>query len=487
MPRITIGVAIAISVVVCACGPGQVPTGAPEGAVTNPSAEEIFETVWSTFDQRYALFGARSVDWQALHDVYRPEVTAKTTDDELFDILTAMLSHLNDNHVMLQAEALGRDSCAGYLGPFIEEMGLNGAFEFLLKRPLPRHYFRSSPRMAGDDRFLYGWVDDAIGYFHFGGFEDPRVSAEAVDSILAEMAGARAIIVDVRRNGGGDDRVGKVIADRFADQRRLYMVTRDRNGPHHDDFADPTYWHVDPADNTFIGPVLLLTNRLSISAAENFALAMRVLPHVTVVGDMTSGCFADMEWHDLPNGWRFSVAKNLFVDYAGRCWEGMGVPPDLMVRGYELQGDVDPAFELALRLLQNGGSVKQDESGSAAAARRSLVEELSDDLENGSFRDARVALDTARRDLPPESWYLSYREINALGYRMLGAERPDDAVAVFELYVELFPDDANAYDSLGEAFMVRGDREDAIANYKRSLELNPENGNAVEMLAKLNG
>ena len=115
------------------------------------------------------------------------------------------------------------------------------------------------------------------------------------------------------------------------------------------------------------------------------------------------------------------------------------------------------------------------------------MEELGDDLEDGSFGEARLALDAARRDLPPESWYLSYREINALGYRMLGAERLDDAVAVFELYVELFPDDANAYDSLGEASMVRGDREDAIANYERSLELNPENGNAVEMLEKLKG
>lgn len=161
------------------------------------------------------------------------------------------------------------------------------------------------------------------------------------------------------------------------------------------------------------------------------------------------------------------------------------MPPDIMVRGHELQGDIDPAFELALRLLQNGGPAPQDERASAAAARVSLVEELADDLETGTFEPARAALDAARRDLPPESWYLSFGEINALGYRMLGAERVDDAVAVFELYVELFPEDANAYDSLGEAFMVRGDTEEAITNYERSLELNPDNGNAVEMLAKL--
>ncbi len=478
MKHVTIAIFIAFTLCVCSSLALHAEASSPE---------EIFEIVWDTFDRRYALFEVKSVDWDVLHDVYRPQVNPETSEKELFGIITAMLGHLNDTHVMVQAESLGRDFSAGYLGSTIDELGLAGAMELLQRRPLPDRYFRQEPREAGDGRFQYGWVDEGIGYFHFGDFNDVGQSAAAVDSILKDLDDARALIVDVRRNSGGDDRVGKTIADRFADRERLYMVTRDRNGPSHGDFADPKYWHVSPAERTFSGPVILLTSRLSVSAAENFALAMRVLPHVTVVGDFTSGCFADMQWHDLPNGWRFSVAKNLFVDYAGRCWEGMGVPPDLMVRGHELQGDVDPAFELALRLLQNGGAAVQDESASAAAARRSLVEELGDDLEDGSFGEARLALDAARRNVPPESWYLSYREINALGYRMLGAERPDDAVAVFELYVELFPDDANAYDSLGEAFMVRGDTEDAIANYERSLELNPENGNAVEMLEKLKG
>jgi cytochrome c-type biogenesis protein CcmH/NrfG len=56
---------------------------------------------------------------------------------------------------------------------------------------------------------------------------------------------------------------------------------------------------------------------------------------------------------------------------------------------------------------------------------------------------------------------------------------------VFQLYVELFPTEANAYDSLGEAYMNRGDTEQAIASYQRSLELNPDNENAVKMLMKL--
>ncbi len=334
------------------------------------SPEQLFESLWQTFDQKYALFEAKALDWQALYDIYRPKVTTDTGDEELFEIMAAMLSHLNDNHVLLQAEPLGREYSAGYIGKYLNKMGLAGALQFLARRPLPERYFRSPPATICEGRFLYGWVDEGIGYFHINSFQDIDASAAAVDSILEYFTGARAMIVDVRRNSGGDDRVSKEVADRFADRQRLYMVTRDRNGPAHGDFDPPKYWIVNPEPHTFTKPVILLTNRLSVSSGENFTLAMRVLPHVTVVGDFTSGCFADMAWYDLPNGWRYSLSKNWFVDYAGRCWEGIGVPPDIMVPGEELRENVDPAFELALELLQGDGPALQDESVSAEEARK---------------------------------------------------------------------------------------------------------------------
>jgi cytochrome c-type biogenesis protein CcmH/NrfG len=53
------------------------------------------------------------------------------------------------------------------------------------------------------------------------------------------------------------------------------------------------------------------------------------------------------------------------------------------------------------------------------------------------------------------------------------------------LNVELFPQSANAYDSLGEAYMRNGQRALAIENYQRSLALDPGNANAERMLAQL--
>jgi len=76
-------------------------------------------------------------------------------------------------------------------------------------------------------------------------------------------------------------------------------------------------------------------------------------------------------------------------------------------------------------------------------------------------------------------------ELNILGYQLLQMKKLADAIEIFKLNVEIYPQASNPYDSLGEAYMLHGDKELAIASYKRSLELNPKNTNAVSKLASL--
>ena len=76
-------------------------------------------------------------------------------------------------------------------------------------------------------------------------------------------------------------------------------------------------------------------------------------------------------------------------------------------------------------------------------------------------------------------------EMNNAGYQLLRGGKVQEAIEVFKLNVEEFPGSANVYDSLGEAYMVHGDKELAIKNYRKSLELNPANTNGTEMLKKL--
>ncbi|MEN3327408.1 MAG: hypothetical protein V7638_2215 [Acidobacteriota bacterium] len=78
-------------------------------------------------------------------------------------------------------------------------------------------------------------------------------------------------------------------------------------------------------------------------------------------------------------------------------------------------------------------------------------------------------------------------DLNEWAYRMMnGGGKPKEALEIFKLNVVLYPNSANVYDSVAEAYAVNGNRELAIKNYKRSLELDPRNTNAAQQLKKLN-
>jgi Flp pilus assembly protein TadD len=80
---------------------------------------------------------------------------------------------------------------------------------------------------------------------------------------------------------------------------------------------------------------------------------------------------------------------------------------------------------------------------------------------------------------------ISEQRLNGLGYSLMRRKKLLEAIAIFKLNVEFYPQAWNTYDSLGEAYMTNGDKELAIASYRKSLALNPQNANGAEMLKKL--
>ncbi|MEM8484897.1 MAG: serine hydrolase [Bacteroidota bacterium] len=84
-----------------------------------------------------------------------------------------------------------------------------------------------------------------------------------------------------------------------------------------------------------------------------------------------------------------------------------------------------------------------------------------------------------------DAYDFSEQGMNGLGYALLQQDKVDAAVAMFTLNTETYPDAFNTWDSLGEAYMERGDHEKAIAHYEKSLTLNPRNENAKEKLAEM--
>jgi CubicO group peptidase (beta-lactamase class C family) len=85
----------------------------------------------------------------------------------------------------------------------------------------------------------------------------------------------------------------------------------------------------------------------------------------------------------------------------------------------------------------------------------------------------------------PKSYNFDPGQLNRLGYQLIGMKRIDDAIKILTLNIEVYPKYANGYDSLGETYMMSGDKANAIKCYEKALELDPKMGSAIEALKKL--
>ena len=109
--------------------------------------------------------------------------------------------------------------------------------------------------------------------------------------------------------------------------------------------------------------------------------------------------------------------------------------------------------------------------------------ELAAELARRGFEHAHAVYQALRaRD---KTFSLPESELNDWGYGLAAAGQPQQAVQIFRLATLVYPDSANAFDSLAEGYAQTGDKAAAIKNYRRSLELDPGNKNAEQRLAQL--
>jgi len=176
----------------------------------------------------------------------------------------------------------------------------------------------------------------------------------------------------------------------------------------------------------------------------------------------------------LANNPDLGLGNPALMENAGRAFAGIlqAVNTDSFssaMRYYEndVHGSV-PLISLYDGLLANFAGFQMD--------RQRVIEDPEYVLEHYRQVGERLGIDYP----PPEA------AINDIGYFLMnGAEDNEKAITVLRINVELYPDSYNAYDSLGEAYMRKGDTELAIENYEMSLELNPDNDNARERIAAM--
>ncbi|MEW6411301.1 MAG: MBL fold metallo-hydrolase [Candidatus Zixiibacteriota bacterium] len=105
-------------------------------------------------------------------------------------------------------------------------------------------------------------------------------------------------------------------------------------------------------------------------------------------------------------------------------------------------------------------------------------------LADGTIDDA-IECYSRLKSTEPDKYDFGEAHLNVLGYQLLMRQRINDAIEIFKLNVQAYPQSFNVYDSYGEALLLAGDTAQSIVNYEKSLELNPDNTNATEVLKTL--
>ncbi|HEY3873912.1 MAG TPA: S41 family peptidase [Candidatus Kapabacteria bacterium] len=308
---------------------------------TSPAA--VFQELWNEFNIRYATFPERHVNWDSLHSLYAPKITASMPDSILMFFCDSLLAPLGDAHVSLVAlrnYGYGHD---------------DSTYQFNFGN-VSSFYLGETANESTDGYIRYGIIHDSIGYMNVITFEVGDLSrwGPAIDSVLSYLQNTKYLIIDVRANAGGSAFAGETLEARFMPQGTIVNFTQTRYDGIYTDLSSPApttemYAHLP----LWQKPIALLTDRSTISCGEWFTMAMRSLPNVTVIGDTTQGAFSGRLDRELSNGWQYSMSFEKISDANHICHEGVGLIPDIEIYVKENQrvDSPDTVLDRAIEFL----------------------------------------------------------------------------------------------------------------------------------------
>lgn len=281
-----------------------------------------FEALWKIIDEQYCFLEYKQIDWEAIHTQYNKLVTNNMSSDGLFEVLGKMLNELKDGHVNLAAS-----HNVSYYDAWYQDYLRNFREDILEDNYLGKASNGNYRTAAG---IKYKLFDDNIGYMRYESFSSP-VGNGNLDEMLPYLAVANRLIIDVRSNGGGNVTNSTRIAARFTNEKVLTGYISHKTGKGHNDFSEPYPIYLEPNDGVrWQKKVVVLTNRRSYSATNDFVNQMSVLPNVTLMGDKTGGGSGMPFTSELPNGWtvRFSASPQFNIHKEQIKW---GIDPDIKV------------------------------------------------------------------------------------------------------------------------------------------------------------
>ncbi|HET7187772.1 MAG TPA: S41 family peptidase [Gemmatimonadaceae bacterium] len=173
-------------------------------------------------------------------------------------------------------------------------------------------------------------LEGNVGYLRFDGFEDADLCAPTVAAAMTFLAGTRAMIIDLRWNGGGQPKMVALVSSYLFDRRTHLndLWTRRTN-------ATEEFWTRDSVAGRKFGgakPVYVLTSSRTFSGGEEFTNNLKTLKRATIVGETTGGGAHPVRGRRVDDHFMIGVPFARAINPITKTnWEGTGVEPDVKV------------------------------------------------------------------------------------------------------------------------------------------------------------
>lgn len=346
-----------------------------------------FDYFWNTFNDYYAFFQVRGLDWQQVYSQYRPRIANAANDAERQSIYQEIIQQFGDAHVALsdrkeftvygeapetQRGGLTAETISSPLISQRDEKGFNQLAR-LTRSHIDSFLLTGSRHQAGIEQegiapLVWGRLQDNVGYLRverlvdFNETSDIKDLRSALDyveretqfidtqlsTIKKDLAGVKGVVIDLRYNGGGFDELGLQIVSHFNKQAHSIGQVSVAGQP-------PQSIEVSHQVDAWSVPMVVFTSADTASAAEVMTLALQTLPNTTLMGEATHGIFSDVLDRALPNNWFAGLSNEQYTNLQGQALESKGVLPKVVISPFASSDYLFGSSTLVDRALQQLG------------------------------------------------------------------------------------------------------------------------------------